>query len=247
VEKKFQKLCFIGDMGDGSDTQKKVARDLKKENCHHIFVVGDVIYTNGIHSVEDPALKERFVDIYEPIAKSGNKPRFSVVLGNHDFQGKESAWLKVPRKFPWVIFPNYYYLQKMNGACFVGMDTDFYIFPWSHMALGQSSWLKKITDEMKDCQLKVLFAHHPYLGRENATGWIKSVFEKYVVGKYDYVITGHEHILRDMGKNDGTHFFISGAGGKHDEEEAGYLVMELEYRGENLRFARPRYHYTKIK
>src|SRR5690348_3348742 len=80
-EKKLQKLCFIGDMGDGSDTQKKVAHDLKKENCHHIFVLGDVIYTNGIHSEDDPALKERFIDIYEPIAKSGNKPRFSVVLG----------------------------------------------------------------------------------------------------------------------------------------------------------------------
>jgi len=235
-------MCFIGDMGDGSENQQKVADALKNEMCHHVFVVGDVIYSKGIESVNDPLLQERFVKFYEPVALSGNKPQFSIVLGNHDFAGNEDAWLDVPKKIPWVFYPNYYYLQKINSACFVAMETDFYAGAFKFESLFQKRWLETIQDQMKDCELKVLFAHHPYLGKRPAKGWVKSVYEDSVVGKYNVVVSGHDHILADLGKKDGTHFFISGAGGQHVGGELGYLVLELDYEKEKLSGHRTRFH-----
>lgn len=241
-------MCFIGDMGDGSDYQRKVAQDLKKENCHHVFVVGDVIYSNGIESVDDPQLKEKFLDIYAPVAASGHRPQFSVVLGNHDFRGNEDAWLEIPKKHPWVFFPHFFYLQKMNGICYAGVDTNFYTSALMPTAFSQSKWLENLQGEMKDCQYKVLFSHHPYLSQEKhrpAKGWLKKVYEKYIVGKFDMVVSGHDHILADLGKHKGTHFFISGAGGRHHGGVVGYLVLELEFRNKNLRYSKPRLHYVK--
>lgn len=238
-------MCFIGDMGDGSESQRRVAGALSEENCDRIFVVGDVIYSKGIESADDPLLKERFVSIYEQVTTSGKKPPFSIVLGNHDFAGNEKAWIDVPKIYPWVFYPHYYYLQKINAACFVAMETDFYAGPFRLESLIQKWWLGKIQDEMKDCQLKVLFAHHPYVGKRPATGWLKDIYEELVVGKFDIVVTGHDHILRDMGKKDGTHFFISGAGGQYEDNRPGFLVLELEYRDNSLQSSKTRFHVLR--
>lgn len=243
-----QKMCFIGDMGNGSETQRKVAEDLKAESCDQVFVVGDVVYSKGIESVEDPLLDERFGKFYEPVATTGKKPLFSVVLGNHDFAGNEEAWKDVPKKYPWVFYPHSYHLQKINGACFVAMESDYYTGAFELEALRQMLWLEGIQEELKGCDLRVLFAHHPYVsapGRRPAKGWLKRVYEESVVGKYDIVVTGHDHILADLGKRSGTHFLISGAGGQSDGGRAGFLVLELDYREGKLREPRTRFHLVE--
>lgn len=229
------KFCFIGDLGDGSETQTKVAHALKDESCHSIHMVGDLIYPSGIRSVDDPTLEKKFMRYYRPITQSGQGPKLNLVLGNHDHQGDVKAWMDLAKQEPSVVFPHPYYLQNWNGLCIAHLDSNYYkLLTDFFKGQSQISWMKSNEEYMKNqCHTTVALTHHPYKSRGpnhfDAKGYMKEFHEENIVGKYHFLISGHEHILSDEGTVKGTRLLISGAGGRREpDEDYGYLVMEVD-------------------
>ena len=80
-------FILLGDMGSGEDDQYKVAvamhEKIKELNKKDIFVcgLGDNIYEDGCHTLEDEQFQTKFEKPYEKIS---NRVKFYMVLGNHD-------------------------------------------------------------------------------------------------------------------------------------------------------------------
>lgn len=227
------RLCFIGDTGTGSRSQEIAALQLRNENCSSVYVLGDVIYPSGLVDENDPQAEEKFFKYYRPMHEQDSNVLFHIVLGNHDYRGDPDAWTKIAKTNPMIYAPARYYFEEFEGLCIASLDTNLpkllADYP-KHM--GQKSWLRDFDDRLSDiCTLKIALAHHPYLGSDkkhgNAKGTIKEFLEDFVIGKYDYYLAGHDHLLDYKGSVKGTELYISGAGG-NVEEKPGYVVMEIE-------------------
>lgn len=194
------KICFLGDTGSGKDTQKKVALSLAQENCHSIHFLGDLIYPNGIESPDDEILQERFLNIYKDASVSLHQPKLHLTLGNHDHRGEIQSWKEIAKKQTSIFFPHYFYKLKFNDLCLVHLDTNFYKLPlkWGS-AFEQSWWLAQLDlSSESGCHTKIALTHHPYLSRGKdhgpATGLVQLMLWSQVLGKFDYLISGHEHL-----------------------------------------------------
>lgn len=222
------KLCFIGDVGVDSKTQEKVSEALKNEGCHWVHFLGDLVYPNGITSPKDPQFHQKFWKYYQEL------PQMFLILGNHDYRQDYHHWTKLSEKHPNLFFPNPYYLIKDKNICIVHLDTNYYkLFIHFAQASKQTSWLENLHPKMQSCKVKIALTHAPFKSRGKkhgeATGLVKDFLQEQIIGKFDYLISGHEHILSDEGVLKGTRMIISGAGGTPDlGEAAGYYVMEVE-------------------
>lgn len=245
------KFCFLGDMGVGNELQGQVAKALDEEVCDSIHMLGDLIYPKGIRSVDDPDLEKRFLKYYLPLTRKGKGPTLNLILGNHDHQGNVEAWHELSRKEPSIHFPNPYYLQNWGGLCLVHLESNYFKLLtsfWS--AQREISWLKSIREYLDNqCSTTMALTHHPYKSRGphhfDAKGWMKDFQEEYVIGQFDYLISGHEHILSDEGMLNGTRMLISGAGGRSEPNEAaGFLVFEAQVSQGRIR--KLEYHFRTI-
>lgn len=223
---KEMKFCLIGDSGTGSSRQLSVAQALHNENCDQVFILGDIIYPNGIKNENDPELSKKFFYPYARLSSSG----VTIILGNHDYQGSVKAWRKISKTSPWVFHPHSYFLQKFNDTCFIILDSNLYSRPWLlTSAFRQMKWIASIQNDLRECRHKIALAHHPYLspkGHRPAKGFLKHFYEDKIIGKMDMLITGHDHILADMGESNGTRLLISGAGGRF-ETRSGLLILKI--------------------
>lgn len=227
------KLCFIGDTGNDSSEQKRVALLLENEKCNSIHFVGDIVYDEGIKSADDEEFRTKFFNYYYKLSEKDFHPRLYIILGNHDHQGSVSAWEEVSKKNRNIIFPNPWYLVKISDLCIAHLDTEYYkMFHRIPTGYSQKSWMRSLEKtELKDCAKKIALTHHPYKSRgENhgpSKGLLKSFHEDMIIGKYDFLISGHEHILSDEGVKKGTRMLISGAGGgSNKKEDIGFLILE---------------------
>src|SRR5580704_18117276 len=85
----------VGDWGrHGHDHQRDVAVHMGESaellGARFVISVGDNFYVNGVASVDDPAWKTSFEDVYT--APSLQVP-WHVALGNHDYRGSAQAQL----------------------------------------------------------------------------------------------------------------------------------------------------------
>lgn len=220
------KICAVGDVGMGTQVQAQVAQAMSKENCDRLVVLGDVIYPAGIKNASDPWLEQNFLRYYSSFKK------IFVILGNHDYQGSPEAWLEVSKKYPLIIHPSAFFEERIQDICFLYLDTNFS----SHYGqiFSQILWLMKSRNE---CRKTIAFSHHPFLssGKKHgpAKGFTKKFFEMLIIGQVDYLISGHEHILSDEGLEGGTHFILSGAGGKPEQGNPGFLTLEIDFTQSN--------------
>jgi hypothetical protein len=105
------------------------------------------------------------------------------------------------------------------------------------------------------CSQKIAIMHHPWKTRKDFDRSKGSYYKEgddfdllmknHIIGKFDAVITGHDHYLHYWGEEKGTLIFITGAGGKtdaldpsiasipflpapgsYDENTNGYLVLQ---------------------
>lgn len=238
------KLCFIGDTGTGNEIQHKVAQMLSEEKCHSIHFLGDIIYPNGLISEKDPQFENKFMKYYGPVASKDHKPMLNLVMGNHDHRRSINHWITLSRRHKEIFFPHPYYLIRMNDICLVHLDTDYYrLLSNFFVGMAQMNWLDKIEDEVASCKLKFALTHHPYnnTGKKHgpSSGWLRNFLRNNVIGRFDYMISGHEHHLSDEGVERGTRMLISGAGGNTERaENAGYLVFEIENGNAHYEFRR---------
>lgn len=233
------KLCFIGDTGSNDENQARVAALLAKEKCHSIHFTGDLVYDDGLKDRHDKQFMKKFWNHYGQLTKQDHRPKLNLVLGNHDHNGSVEAWIELSEKYPDVFFPYPYYLLKLNDVCMTHFDTDYYK-EWANylMEYSQNKWLSSIRKDMKTCRVKIALAHHPYNSHGShgkSKGDMRKELEKYIIGKYDYYISGHDHILADEGEVKKTRLLISGAGGQHQQNvPPGFLVMN--FKGNNVTY-----------
>lgn len=236
IPKEEIKICLIGDTGTGSTTQQKVAKELLKENCDTTHFLGDIIYPKGLSAVNDSDFNDKFYNFYKDLG-----PKY-LIMGNHDHRRSIGVWMEIARKYPDVIFPHPYYFLKLNSLCMLHLDTNYYkLFLKFGTGFRQHLWLRSLDEDLKSCPKKVVIAHHPYESRGKhhgpSTGLMKWFHEANIIGKFDALIAGHEHILSDEGSVEGTRLLISGGGGNPQKgEPAGYLVMYWNEKTSEMKF-----------
>ncbi len=214
-------FCIAGDVGDGSSRQMNVAMAMRNSGCDRLIILGDLVYPEGIKSEDDTILRERFDKPYESFSN------IYVVLGNHDYQGNVDAWKKIPEKDERIIHPSNYFRERIYDICLFFLDTNFS----SDETLYQKeiSWLRKAKT---GCRYKVAFTHHPYISsgvrHGPAKDHVKRFMEEEIIGDFEMIFSGHEHILSDEGFFKGTRQIISGAGGKVDQGyRNGFVIYTL--------------------
>lgn len=243
------KICVIGDAGIGKPGQFLVAKALAKENCEMVFYLGDIIYPSGIKDKDDYQVQEKFFKPYSSFFKKPKSIPFLLVSGNHDYMGDPSAWIEVAKKHKdKLIFPHLYFTYKWKNFCLTVVDTNPYDSFWSWLYKSymekQEKWLIGVNKKMKSgCSVKMALGHHPYLSsgsHGNARKKLLSFFKTYIVGQYDFYLSGHDHNLAYEGHDQKTELFVSGAGGKlrglkkyYDGKEKfnisqlGYIVIDI--------------------
>lgn len=237
LTKKDFKICMVGDPGTGKESQKDVAKLLRREKCDSIHFLGDLVYSKGIQTTKDENLEEKFLDVYEDIGSPGS---VNLTLGNHDYDGNPTAWIAVAKENPQYFFPNPYYILNLNGVCITHIDTNLYLRPaFSLQGETQTKWLEQSEPRMKkECQRTIAITHHPFRnhGRHgNATGVVLDFLNKHVIGKYEFLFSGHEHQLADEGVDKGTRLFVSGAAGSSNKNaKAGYIVLDVRQVGQKI-------------
>lgn len=202
-------IILFGDGGTGTQKQYDVAKSADRlcnqNNCNAFFILGDVIYDNGVTSIDDPQFKTKFEDVYKNI----DKP-FYIALGNHDYDGCTLCYIAYSTISGKWRLPNYYYTQSFGSLVdVITLDTNNLNqtqFDWALTTLKQSH-----------ARWKIVIGHHPLLSSDvehgNATGATKDMLEKIICHNADAYISGHAHDLEDAGSFCGSHFFVSGGGG----------------------------------
>jgi predicted phosphodiesterase len=244
IESNPMKLCFIGDVGIDSPAQLKVSEMLLKETCDSIHFLGDIIYERGLKNHHDKNFIHKFWKYYEKITLTGKKPNLYMVMGNHDHKRSIDAWKKLSEKHPKIFFPHPYYFLKINDVCMTHIETDYFLMISNFASMmTELNWLKSL--DLKDCRIKIALGHHPYnsSGKDHGNSGfpLRNILKNHVIGKYDFYISGHEHILSDEGLDSETRLIISGAGGKVDPGyQNGFVVLTIS---ENNK---PVYEFKKL-
>ena len=231
------RICVIGDSGKDSKGQLLVAESLKNENCDQVRHTGDIIYPNGLESVNDPEFENRFYKYYKEMLDSGIS--FYMSQGNHDYRKNPSVWLDLANKYEMIKAPSLYYANIYEDICFVTIDTNSKF--WA-----QNSWIQDFKSKYSEqCKLNIAFGHHPRYSsgvHGNAQFFVKLFLKNSVIGKFDGYIAGHDHHQEDYGVKKGTHHLITGGAGEFRtvnkspvwaEAKLGYLVLTVDYEDEN--------------
>lgn len=245
----LKSFIFIGDSGTGNKLQRKVAESIKKYcnnyNCVFGFIVGDVIYDNGVSSIDDIQFKTKFEDIYSQL----NFP-FYIVLGNHDYLGCIDCYKKYSKISTKFNFPDLYYLiVKDNIAFFVINTEDF--------NLNQQNWLKDNLLKNKS-KYKIVIGHKPIITYESthySENWQNKddLIDILCRNKIIFYISGHSHSLEhiryiDKNRNCEINQLITGGGGAIPREKIsnaksdfylqdnGFLVIEKNNQNLDFKF-----------
>lgn len=208
--------CFTGDTGENNEGQAAVAKAIKDNGCQELYIAGDLIYPTSIKSVEDPLLESNFLDYYHDI------PKVIVATGNHDRFGNSDAWLEVPKLYPWVVFPGYYYLYRSGDWCVAVFETEVIERGLDKKTQEQAAWFEKL--DLTGCKVSVAMAHHSFRSQGEHSDCKKKVcrfYEDHIIGVFDYSIAGHDHNLSYEGSFKGTEVYVSGAGSKLRTCKAG--------------------------
>ena len=246
-------FILLGDMGSGNNDQLIVSNAIHKKineiNKKDIFVcgLGDNIYEDGCHSVNDKQFITKFENPYENIS---NDIKFYMCLGNHDYGfnvGLENnsqyqvdyGILSQQNNKIWVMPSKYYTFKKKNIQFFV-MDTNFEFMNKQELKMQLDYLVKEINKSIKPW--KILIGHHTLRsvgGHGNATpnGVMENFFEElFKKCKIHLYICGHDHnkqVIETTIGDKNTSLIVCGTCGKkyHD-----YINLKNVEEGE-LQFA----------
>lgn len=203
-------VVILGDTGTGEQKQYDIANRVKKycqnHNCYSAFIAGDVIYNDGVSNLSDPQFDTKFEDPYAQVDLV-----FNIAYGNHDYHGCTKCYMDYSDLSPKWNMPFKYY--KVSYP-----DVDYFVINTEKVTQKQQDWLASKLSTSK-AKWKVVVGHKPLITYEAShTGerWdgrqeIKSI----ICRNADVYVTGHAHLLEDIGKvTDCTvKQLISGGGG----------------------------------
>lgn len=223
------RFIMLADTGAASPAQFEVADTITKlcdeeQNCRAAFIAGDIIYEEGVTSVDDPQFKTKFEDVYQ----NSNLP-FYIAYGNHDYLGCQECYLGYALKSSKWKMPARYYRQDFN-------DTSFWIIDTEQFDLEQQNWLK---DELGQSAAtwKVVVGHRPIATneatkvKENWNG--KAELKDIICTQASLYVAGHAHILEDLGSLEGctAQQLVVGGGGAYVRETADYHPTLFDHAG----------------
>lgn len=187
------RFVTIGDTGEGSQTQRDVAIQIRDkcaaDGCDFVIMLGDNFYEGGVDSVTDPQWQTKFEIPYADI----DLP-FYAVLGNHDYGGKllgvtsgglGNEWDKGLNEVNYTgpntkwVMPATHYTMKHGNVGFIMLDTNSIL--WGNTEHGdQRAWYPSALAEVAGSEWVIVAAHHPY--RSNGTHGNAGSYESYEVG-----------------------------------------------------------------
>ena len=225
--------CFVGDAGEVNPTQSMVVKALANSDCTLVWHLGDITQL-GVQSINDPELKESFLNPFGPFLDT-NIP-FYLTVGNHDYKGDPTVYLEVAKEYPSIYHPSNFYTKRFGELCFFALDTTIFDkLYYFHKRGNQIRWLKDKVEELKGkCEFSIAVAHHPLFSsgdRDRANPQLAIFLENYVFGTFDIYITGHNHVLADEGDHKKTRQLISATGalpgGSPSDTESGKFNVEI--------------------
>lgn len=238
-------FILMGDTGTGSEAQYNVAGSIKNycatKSCKAVFILGDVIYEEGVKNVND----EQFMTKFETPYKDINLP-FYILFGNHDYLGCSECYLEYDRVSSKWEMPARYYIQKYDFISSYALDTE-------NFDSEQQQWLDQTLNNDSSIW-KIVLGHSPLKTfeetkmNENWKG--KNELKNILCNSADFYVSGHSHILEDPGNVEGCKVrqLTSGSGGSYPREvkkpyegefyfeDNGFLVLTLESDSIKLEF-----------
>ena len=174
----------LGDWGrEGAHHQRDVAIQMaataRELEARFVVSVGDNFYQDGVTSVEDPAWRRSFEEIYD--APSLQVP-WHVALGNHDYRGNVQAQLDYSaRSRRWRLPARWYSFEERapDGAVLELFVTDtsplltrYYSHPLMRANMAdqkalvpvQLAWLDRALAK-STADWKIVIGHHPVYAR----------------------------------------------------------------------------------
>lgn len=225
---KVQKIAFIGDTGVDGIQQQTIGKALEQEGIQGLVILGDIIYPNGLGSVNDPQLFTKFINHYGGLIQQG--VTMYLIEGNHDNRtGGKNPFLELHGQAG-IYYPQSNWAINLSNVCLFAFDPR--MNPES-----SAEFLKSTISEYDTCKFKIAFSHYPLrssgmhgVAREPE----RSVIKDYVLGKFDAYIAGHDHNLSYENQIDGTHLFVSGAGGQVRPLRKGLKLKEGRWAASKL-------------
>ena len=115
--------CFVGDAGEVNPTQSMVVKALANSDCTLVWHLGDITQL-GVQSINDPELKESFLNPFKPFLDT-NIP-FYLTVGNHDYKGDPTVYLEVAKEYPSIYHPSNFYTKRFGELCIFALDTTIF-------------------------------------------------------------------------------------------------------------------------
>lgn len=227
-------ILLIGDSGKNNKGQLDVSNAMfeycRTKDCHLGLLAGDIIYPVGLQNEKDRGLETFFDKYYNKL----NIP-FLISLGNHDYGKLTNSWNKGSYHLlhqyrnKHYVFPHYYYVHETEFAVFAVIDTTKLM--WRRETFAQRQMLIEAHKKAKAKEKWfIVLGHHPYLsnGKHGNAGLyerlrvpyfasgsnVEKVLKRYVCGKADFYLAGHDHSLQVLDgnqKNCDTTLIVSGA------------------------------------
>lgn len=203
------RFVAFGDSGDGGFLQNTLLDQMRTVPFDLALLLGDVAYEEGTRA----QLELNFFAVYTPLTRS-----FPVypVAGNHDYATEGGAPL---REF--FVLPDNggpagrerWYSFDRGPVHFVGLDTE-------QIGPAQVAWLEADLGATTR-PWTVIFAHRPpfssgYHGNDPAFQLqVMPVLRRH---RPALVLAGHDHHYERFRPMDGTHYFVSGGGGRETRD-----------------------------
>lgn len=257
------RILAFGDFGEqpthGYGEQRGLSRVMAAYHDDHAFdfgiTLGDNFYPRGLSSPDDPRWESQWERLYSPLGV-----RIYAVLGNHDHYepgSPEAEQARSAKSATWCL-PRPWYTFTAGPVQLFAVETTVYDKPEEVEGIdgaAQLEWLDRALAASR-ARWKVVYGHHPiYSNGEHGRpgrgslprvkGPLLPLLRKH---KVDVYIAGHDHDLQALAPEDGIHFFVSGAGGRHlrgfdldqcrvwgAERSYGFTVLEADPLGVSLK------------
>lgn len=212
-----EKICVLGDTGQPGPVLNSVVQAVVQEKCSQIRLLGDLVYPHGIDDDDEHAVEEYSLKPFKAVL--GHVPIY-LIQGNHDFrEGHGDSWLSIAKRLDGVFYPYFYYSERWGRVCFFSLETTFdnkLYYPLKR--LQQRRWLaNSYSDYAEQCGFSVVYTHHPFRSSGDhgpAEPRLNQLLGKWVTGRVDLQVSGHEHILSDEGRVNGTRLSVVGSSSK---------------------------------
>lgn len=195
------RVGVIGDMGEGSPAQARVAELLVKWAPSHVATVGDNVYPMG----REVDWAKRFDPYY---GRLRSRTTWQPALGNHDYYGGDLR--PYFSRFP-QLAGQAFYTWKLGPAQFFVLDSEQRL----DAASSQRAWLEQQL-AASTAPYRVVQLHRPMIS-SHAGGDGRARFESLgpLLAKHgvQLVLTGHEHGYERSQPHDGAVHVVTGGGG----------------------------------